>query len=145
MVAFPAFSVGWRLSDEPFLSGVNWIDDLKLRGGWGQMGNSNNVDPNNQFSLYGTSINQSSYDISGANGSAATGFYRTRIGNPGAQWETSETINVGLDGLLWDGKVDFVLDIWKRDTEDLLFVQPVTTQNGFRASAPSVNVGENEK
>ena len=139
---FPAFSVGWRLSEEAFLSGVNWIDDLKLRGGWGQMGNSNNVDPNNQFSLYGTSINQSSYDIGGGNGSAATGFYRTRIGNPAAQWETSETINIGIDGLLWDGKVDFVLDFWQRDTEDLLFVQPVTTQNGFRASAPSVNVGE---
>lgn len=141
---FPAFSVAWRLSEEAFLSGVNWLDDLKLRGGWGQMGNSNNVDPNNQFSLYGTSINQSSYDISGTNGSAATGFYRTRIGNPAAQWETSETINVGIDALLWDGKVDLVFDVWQRTTEDLLFVQPVTTQNGFRASPPSVNVGEME-
>ncbi|HCX75062.1 MAG TPA: SusC/RagA family protein, partial [Algoriphagus sp.] len=48
---FPAFSAAWRLSSEQFLQSATWIDDLKIRGGWGQMGNSNNVDPNNQFSL----------------------------------------------------------------------------------------------
>ena len=139
---FPSFSVAWRLSEEGFLSGATWIDDLKIRGGYGIIGNSNNVNPNNQFSLYATTIEQSTYDIGGANGSAATGFYRNRIGNPAAQWEKAVTTNIGIDALLWDGKVDVVLDIWQKDTEELLFQLPVTVQAGFRAAAPSVNVGE---
>ena len=139
---FPSFSVGWRASEEGFLSGVNWIDDLKIRGGYGIIGNSNNVDPNNQFSLYATNLFNSSYDIGGSNSNTATGFFRSRIGNPAAKWERAITTNIGIDALLWDGKVDVVLDIWQKDTEDLLFQLPVTVQTGFRASAPSVNVGE---
>lgn len=139
---FPSFSAGWRLSEEGFLSGSTWIDDLKLRGGYGIIGNSNNVNPNNQFSLYATSIDNSTYDIGGSNSSAATGFYRNRIGNPAAKWEKAITTNIGVDALLWDGKVDIVLDLWQKNTEDLLFQLPVTVQNGYQAAAPSVNVGE---
>lgn len=139
---FPSFSVGWRLSEEAFLSGSNWLDDLKIRGGYGIIGNSNNVDPNNQFSLFATSLNQSTYDIGGTNASAATGFYRSRIGNPLAQWEKAITTNIGIDALLWGGKVDMVLDIWQKDTEQLLFQLPITVQTGAAAAAPSVNVGE---
>ncbi len=139
---FPSFSAGWRLSEEAFLSGSSWIDDLKIRGGYGIMGNSNNVNPNNQFSLFATSLALSSYDIGGSNASAATGFYRSRIGNPFAQWEKAITTNIGIDALLWDGKVDVVLDVWQKDIEKLLFVLPITVQTGFNAFAPSVNVGE---
>ena len=139
---FPSFSVGWRASEEAFLSGSTWIDDLKIRGGYGIIGNSNNVDPNNQFSLYATDLFNSSYDIGGTNSVGSTGFYRSRIGNTAAQWEKAVTTNIGIDALLWDGKVDVVLDLWQKDTEDLLFQLPVTVQTGFRAAAPSVNVGE---
>ena len=141
---FPSFSAGWRLSEEAFLSGVSWIDDLKLRGGYGIIGNSNNVDPNNQFSLYATNLGLSTYDITGSNSNAGTGYYRSRIGNPAAQWERAETINIGFDALLWDGKVDVVFDLWQKNTDELLFQLPVTVQTGFRASAPSRNVGEME-
>lgn len=139
---FPSFSVGWRVSEEDFLSGTSWIDDLKIRGGYGIIGNSNNVDPNNQYSLYATSIGNSTYDIGGSNGSAATGFYRSRIGNSAAQWERAETTNIGFDALLWGGKIDVIFDWWLKDTDELLFQLPVTVQSGFRASAPSVNVGQ---
>ena len=139
---FPAFSAAWRISSEGFMDGISWIDDLKIRGGYGIIGNSNNVDPNNQFSLFGTALNRSTYDIGGTNGSAAQGFYRTRIGNPLAKWEKAITTSVGIDALLFDGKLDVILDIWQKETEDLLFELPVTVQTGFRASAPSVNVGE---
>ncbi len=53
---FPAASVAWRISEESFMSGVSFVDDLKLRGGYGEMGNSNNVDPNNQFSLFAAGL-----------------------------------------------------------------------------------------
>jgi hypothetical protein len=116
---FPAFSAAWRISSESFMQALPFIGDLKIRGGYGTMGNSNNVDPNNQFSLYGGSIGASSYDLNGSNSAALGGFYRTRIGNPNAKWETSVTKNIGIDGIMFDGKLDVVLDFWQKDTKDL--------------------------
>lgn len=139
---FPAFSAAWRISSEGFLSGSTWIDDLKIRGGWGQMGNSNNVDPNNQFSLFGGNVNASSYDIAGTNSSAIIGFRRTRIGNPNAQWETAVTTNVGFDGTFFNGRLDVIFDWWKKDTKDLLFQVPIPQTAGSNAAAPAVNIGE---
>ncbi|MDX2071491.1 MAG: TonB-dependent receptor [Haliscomenobacter sp.] len=139
---FPAFSAAWRISSEKFMENLKWIDDLKIRGGYGIMGNSNQVDPNNQFSLYGGSIGASSYDVSGTNSSAVLGFYRTRIGNPDAKWETSVTQNIGFDGTFFNGKLDVILDIWKKNTRDLLLQVPIAATNGVDASAPSVNIAE---
>lgn len=139
---FPAFSAAWRVSSEDFMKSLTWISDLKIRGGYGTMGNSNNVDPNNQFSLYGTSIGASSYDINGSNSSAADGYYRTRIGNPDAKWETSVTQNIGIDGTFFNGKLDVIIDFWQKDTKDLLFQVPIPATNGPFASAPSVNIGK---
>ncbi|WP_128544167.1 SusC/RagA family TonB-linked outer membrane protein [Larkinella soli] len=139
---FPAFSAAWRVSSEEFMKGLTWITDLKVRGGYGTMGNSNNVDPNNQFSLYAANIGQSAYDINGTNSSTLEGYYRTRIGNPDAKWETSITKNIGIDATFLNGKLDVILDLWQKDTKDLLFQVPVTATLGYRASAPSVNVGK---
>ncbi len=141
---FPAFSAAWRISSESFMSDMTWITDLKIRGGWGIMGNSNNVDPSNQFSLFGTSIGASSYDIAGINNGQgiAQGFFRSRIGNPQARWERSITTNVGFDGTFFGGKLDIIFDVWRKDTEDLLFNLPVTVQNGEFAAIPAVNIAE---
>lgn len=137
---FPAFSLGWRISSEAFMSEFKWIDDLKIRGGWGIMGNSNSVDPNNQYSLYTTSVGNSSYPIAGTG--AAEGYYRNRIGNPYAKWEKAVTTNIGFDGSFFGGKLDVVFDVWKKETQDLLFQVPITVENGFYASAPFVNIGK---
>jgi TonB-linked SusC/RagA family outer membrane protein len=139
---FPAFSAAWRISSESFLQGATWIDDLKIRGGWGQMGNSNTVNPNNQYSLYGGDIGASSYDINGSNSGAIIGFRRTRIGNPNAQWETAVTQNIGFDGTLFNGRVDVIFDLWRKDTKDLLFEVPIPATAGFNAAVPSVNIGK---
>lgn len=139
---FPAISAAWRISDEDFLNSVSFIEDLKLRVGYGVMGNSNNVDPNNQYNLFATSLGASSYDIAGTNGSAAQGFYRDRIGNPFAKWERAITSNIGLDALFFNGRLDVGIELWQKNTEDLLFQQPITVMNGFNATAPFVNVGK---
>jgi len=138
---FPAFSAAWRISSESFMSSLTFIDDLKIRGGYGLMGNSNNVDPNNQYSLYASNLGAASYAIGGGN-AATLGFYRSRIGNADAKWETSVTQNIGIDGTLFDGKFDVIIDLWQKDTEDLLFSVPVPNPLGPDAAAPSVNVGE---
>jgi TonB-linked SusC/RagA family outer membrane protein len=139
---FPAFSAAWRLSSESFMRDIPFITELKIRGGYGLMGNSNNVDPNNQYSLYGANIGESSYDLNGTNTSALEGYYRTRIGNKNAKWETSITKNIGIDGTFFKGKLDVILDLWQKDTKDLLFQVPITATAGYKASVPSVNVGK---
>ncbi|MFD2569728.1 SusC/RagA family TonB-linked outer membrane protein [Spirosoma soli] len=139
---FPAASAAWRISSENFMKNLPWVTDLKIRGGYGIMGNSNNVDPNNQFSLYAANLGNSAYDINGSNSSTVDGYYRSRIGNPDAKWETSETINVGLDGTFFNGKLDVILDVWQKNTRDLLFAVPIPDVIGTYASAPSVNVGK---
>jgi TonB-linked SusC/RagA family outer membrane protein len=139
---FPAFSAAWRVSSESFLQGATWIDDLKIRGGWGQMGNSNNVDPNNQYSLFAGDIGSSSYDITGSNSGAQIGFRRSRIGNPNAQWETAVTQNIGFDGTFYNGRLDVIFDWWRKDTKDLLFTVPIPLTAGSNAAPPAVNIGE---
>lgn len=139
---FPAFSAAWRISSEKFMQNLKWIEDLKIRGGYGIMGNSNNVAPANQFSLYGGNIGNSSYDINGTNSSAAEGFYRTRIGNPDAKWETSVTQNIGFDGTFFGGKLDVILDVWSKKTRDLLLQVPIVATNGIEAAPPAVNIAE---
>jgi hypothetical protein len=139
---FPAFSAAWRISSEELHEIIPFITELKLRGGYGLMGNSNNVDPNNQYSLFGASLGDSSYDLNGTNSSAMEGYYRTRIGNKSAKWETSITKNIGIDGTFLKGKLDIIIDLWQKDTKDLLFQVPVTATAGYNAAAPSVNVGK---
>ena len=137
---FPAFSAAWRVTAEDFMANVSWLDDLKIRGGWGQMGNSNNVDPANQFSLYASNRGNSFYPIDGQNSGVNEGFYRSRIGNPAAKWETSETLNFGFDASFANNRLEFILDWWRKDTEDLLYQVPVAGVVGNSASAPSVNI-----
>lgn len=137
---FPAVSAAWRLSDESFMKGLAWVSDLKIRGGYGTMGNSNNVSPVNQFNLYEQNVGTSGYDINGTNAGIVGGFRQSRIGNPNAKWETSITKNIGLDGSFLKGKLDVILDFWQKDTKDLLYTLPITQTVGS-ATPPSVNVG----
>jgi TonB-linked SusC/RagA family outer membrane protein len=139
---FPAFSAAWRVTSEEFMKDLPAITDLKIRGGWGTMGNSNNVDPANQYSLYAANKGNSFYAIDGQSSGANEGYYRSRIGNPAAKWETAVTSNVGIDATLLNGKWEVVFDIWRKDTEDLLFNVPLPAVVGAAASAPSVNVAK---
>jgi TonB-dependent starch-binding outer membrane protein SusC len=138
---FPAFSVGWRMSSEGFMAGASSIvDDLKIRGGWGVMGNSANIPGTNQFNLFTTSIGNASYPISDTGG--AEGFYRNQIGNSATKWEQAITMNVGFDGSFFGGKLDVVFDLWKKDTEGLLLPVPQTVGNGNFAAVPFINAGK---
>jgi len=139
---FPAVSAAWRVTSEEFMKDLPAISDLKIRGGWGLMGNSNNVNPANQFSLYAADRGNSFYPIDGQSSGANEGYFRSRIGNPAAKWETSETMNVGFDATLYNGKWEIVLDVWRKDTRDLLFNVPLPAVVGNSASAPSVNVAK---
>jgi len=136
---FPAFAAGWQLGDEDFMAGAEWLDNLKIRGSWGTMGNQMAVNPMNAFYLYGGSANQSFYDIQGTGNSSVQGFRPTRIGNPDAQWETNVTTDIGFETMLMNGKFGFVFDWYSKQTNDLLFALELPGVAGA-ASVPYVNV-----
>nr|WP_295933271.1 TonB-dependent receptor [uncultured Dyadobacter sp.] len=138
---FPAVSVAWRVTSENFMKSISFLSDLKIRGGYGTMGNSNAVRPDNQYSLYSAGIGSSAYDITGSNTSAAEGYYRSKLGNADAKWETSVTKNIGFDATLFNGKLDVILDFWQKDSKDLLFQKGVPAVVGPGATPPYVNAG----
>ncbi|QIP13225.1 TonB-dependent receptor [Spirosoma aureum] len=136
---FPAASVAWRLSSEDFMKNLPWVSDLKIRGGYGLMGNSNYLSSTNQYNLFASNAGNG-YDIGGANTSISPGFYRSQIGNANAKWETSVTSNIGIDGSFFNNKLEVVLDLWQKDTKDLLYPLALPGVVGVRANAPYVNV-----
>jgi len=136
---FPSFSGAWRISEESFFSGLDWISDLKIRGSWGQMGNQLGASTQNQFYLYGGNAGSSNYDLSGAMTSSLQGFRPTRIGNPEAIWETNTTSDLGFEATLLQDRITIVFDLYSKITSDLLFQLEKPGTAGL-ATAPNVNV-----
>ncbi|MCG7857904.1 SusC/RagA family TonB-linked outer membrane protein [Flavihumibacter sp.] len=138
---FPAVSAGWRITEEAFMDGTDWLNELKIRGGWGKMGNSR-ISPNNLFNTASSSPTVG-YDISGANSSTLSGLALSGIGNPNAKWEENTTINIGFDGTLFENKLDIIFDWYKRKTKDLLYRDNLPATVG-QATRPFVNIASME-
>lgn len=129
---FPAFSLGWRISNEDFMASTkSYIDDLKLRASWGQTGNqsiSNLARYTVYKSNYGTDAgysagtNGTSYDITGSNGGGIlpSGFQRVQLGNDDLKWETTTQTNIGLDFTLFNQSVYGSLEYFNKRTKDIL-------------------------
>ena len=137
---FPAISMGWRISEEGFMAGLkDRIDNLKMRVGYGVSGNDE-IGDYNAYSIYSSNIGYSFYGITGSPTSSTAGFYLSRIGNPDAKWETTSTMNLGIDVALLKNTLTATLDIWQRKTKDMLFRAAIPLVSGS-ATAPSVNIG----
>lgn len=138
---FPAVSLGWRVSQESFLKNVSWLNDLKLRGSWGKMGNYTNVTYTNAFTLYGTGQGQAGYAIGGGNNSISQGFYQTNIGNINTGWEEDVTSNVGFDATILNNKITLSAEWYQKKINGLLFPQALPATAGG-ALSPIVNLGD---
>ena len=136
---FPAFGLGWRISNEPFMQGNRFISDAMLRFGWGLTGNQS-IPSGRIVSQFGGSVGDTYYDIGGTNNTVAAGFRQTSLGNPDLKWEENESINVGADVALFAGAINLVLDVYRRETKNLLF-DPATPGTAGRAAPPIVNIG----
>jgi TonB-dependent starch-binding outer membrane protein SusC len=136
---FPSFSVGWRVSDESFFEGVTFINDLKVRGSYGTMGNQLAVRPQNQFYSYGGDPGSAFYDLNGAVTGSVQGFRPTRIGNPDAKWETNVSTDIGFDATFMNNKLGFKFDWYVRKTKDLLFAPELPGTAGA-ADRPYINI-----
>jgi TonB-dependent starch-binding outer membrane protein SusC len=135
---FPAVSVGWRVTGEDFMKDVTWLNDLKLRASYGEVGNQQ-IRDYNFTDIYGGGVASTFYDING-NGGAATGYALVSRGNPGTLWESSNSKNIGLDASILGGAVGVVLDVYERATNNLLFA-PALPGTAGSAAPPSVNIG----
>ncbi|WP_176851907.1 TonB-dependent receptor [Mucilaginibacter sp. OK268] len=128
---FYSFSGGWRISKENFLKDVSWLNDLKIRGSWGQLGNQN----------IGTYPYQST--LSGANyafgGTVTSGFVSNTLVDPNLTWETTRVADVGLDMTAFNNKLVFSADYFNKYTFDILRGSQVPYYVGL--NAPTINNG----
>lgn len=136
---FPSFSAGWNVSKEEFMAD-SFIDHLKLRGSWGKLGNQNinNIAGDYPYLLFITQSNSTSYNLGGqlVPGAAVTGLVDEDI-----SWETTESIDIGLEMGFLNNRLNFEFDYYDKTTTDILVRLPVPLILGGVA-APVQNVGE---
>lgn len=121
---FPSVAVGWNVHNEDFLSGSSFVNNLKLRASYGQLGNEN-------IGLY-----RYQTLVSAGNG------VETASGNPNISWETVNMLNLGLDlGLFENNRLEITLDLYDKVTEGVILTPPLPFVGGFEGAVP-VNAGE---
>jgi TonB-linked SusC/RagA family outer membrane protein len=136
---FPAFNVGWRLSQEPFLAHSQFFSNVMLRFGWGKTGNQF-IAPGRIVSQFGGDRGDTFYDIGGSGSSISPGFKLTNLGNTNLKWEENTSVNVGLDLAAFQGRGNVAVDVYQRTTDNLLFAPPNPATAGTAGPA-IVNVG----
>jgi TonB-dependent starch-binding outer membrane protein SusC len=137
---FPAFGLGWRLTNEPFLSGNRFFSDVMLRYGVGVTGNQ--LIPSGRIvAQFGGDRGETYYDVTGSGSGISAGYRQTSLGNPDLKWEESRSTNVGSDMVLFNGAINFVIDVYRRNTNNLLF-DPALPATAGLAAPPIVNIGK---
>jgi len=137
---FPAGSLGVRLTELKALSNLSWLDDLKVRAGWGKTGNQLIPNVYNSYTLYASDPANNGYDIAGTGTSVSGGFDLTQFGNPNGRWETTTSANVGFDASMFNSKLDVVFDWYTRTTSDMLAQIAVARAQG-QGTIPFTNIG----
>jgi TonB-linked SusC/RagA family outer membrane protein len=138
---FPAFSVGLRLSELDFMKNVSFVDELKVRAGWGKTGNQLIPNVYNAYTLYAPDPINNAYDINGTGSTIVGGFDLVQFGNSNGKWETNTSTNIGFDAVLLKNKLEVVFDWYNRITTDMLtqISPPRTAGSG---TVPYTNIGE---
>lgn len=131
---FPSASVAWRLSEEDFFK-VDFINDLKIRAGYGVTGNQNI----GNYS-FASALQTVQYNF---NGQAVTAIVPLMIPNPGVKWERVEQANFGLDATIFNSRVNLVLDAYIKNTNGMLVPMSVPISTGYSdIVVPSINLGK---
>lgn len=113
---FPSVSAGWRISEEKFMENTrSWLDNLKLRGSWGSLGNQN-VDNYAYIAEYG----KVDYVAWNMGGTRPMGISPSGLVSPSLTWETATTLDFGIDAAFFNNRLDFSFDWYSRETKDIL-------------------------
>ncbi|MCU4175318.1 SusC/RagA family TonB-linked outer membrane protein [Carboxylicivirga sp. N1Y90] len=134
---FPSVSGGWRLSQESFMDGFEFLNDLKIRAGWGIVGN----DQIANYAYFGRVGLGANYPIGGQ---TQPGTYPSAMDNNTLKWEESEQTNIGLDLSMFNGRVRFVADAYMRNTRDLLLDAPLPHSTGYDNALQNIGTLENK-
>lgn len=118
---FPSVSAAWGISQESFMQDVNWLNDLKLRVGYGITGNQAGLDPYKTLQLYGTSGTY--YD----NGAWLTAYKISQNANPNLKWEETAMFNIGLDFFIFNERINGTIEWYDKRTKDMLYTYRVPT------------------
>lgn len=139
---FPSASFGWRVSQESFMDGTrDWLDDLKLRVGYGLTGNSEIPRATNFAMLFTTTPALTNYDLAGANTGTTPGFRLATYGNDETRWEATKQTNIGIDATFGGGRFTTTLDLYNKITSDMLITAAYSNLAG-EPGAPYVNYGD---
>ncbi|MBL7968883.1 MAG: TonB-dependent receptor [Prolixibacteraceae bacterium] len=140
---FPAASLAWRVSEESFLESASWLDDLKLRVSYGEVGNdaisadqwsqlwTSESDTRWQYGMNG--VLQPSYDLASS-----------QMANRDLKWETTITRNIGVDFTLFDSRLRGTIDVYKNTTKDLLMLTDIPSITGFTATYSNIGQTSNQ-
>lgn len=132
---FPSFSLGWNVAEEKFMENVHWLDQLKLRGGYGVLGNQE-ID-NYQYSS--TITNGINYPD--GNGGLLQGAFPKNFANPDIKWEETAMTNVGIDFMAFNNRLSLTADYYVKNTKDILLTVPIPISSGG-ANDPIRNAGK---
>jgi len=135
---FPSIDAAWVISSEDFMKGINWLSSLKIRGGYGQIGNQDAINAYTSQFLFGAT-GRLYYD--GASGQWLSSSFATQNANADLRWEVKSTTNVGIDFSLFNSRLTGSLDLYSSKTNHLLYPYPVTTGGTFFVGTILANVG----
>ena len=137
---FPSVSAGWTLTEEDFMkSAASWLDFLKLRLSWGQVGNAN-INCYQYLAPVTTSKTNYNFGATGGTDAWVMGAYTERLANEKVKWETSEQYNVGLDARFLRQRLSLTLDGYIKNTKDWLVQAPILATAG--TGGPVINGGD---
>lgn len=132
---FPSVSAAWGISQESFMEDVKWVNDLKLRAGYGITGNQDGLQPYKSLELYQASGTYYS------NGSQLTAFKVSQNANPDLKWEQTAMLNIGLDFTLFDNRLNGTVEWYNKKTSDMLYTYKVPTPT-YVYDQIAANVGD---
>lgn len=132
---FPSFSLGWNVAEEKFMENVHWLDQLKLRGGYGVLGNQE-IDNYQYSSTITTGINYPD-----GNGDLLQGAFPKNFANPDIKWEETAMTNVGIDFMAFNNRLSLTADYYVKNTKDILLTVPIPISSGG-ANDPIRNAGK---
>jgi TonB-linked SusC/RagA family outer membrane protein len=127
---FPSVSIGWEATKEKFLTGVSWLEYLKVRGSYGTVGNRRGVGDFAARNLY-----------SGAAYTSLTGLAISQQGNAGLKWESSNKLNIGFEANFLKGKLGVVVDYFNTNINNLILSAPTLYTVGVPNSSITTNIG----
>ncbi|HYH55409.1 MAG TPA: TonB-dependent receptor, partial [Anseongella sp.] len=135
---FPAVSLGWRLSEEPFIrDNYSWVDNLKIRGSYGKSGNLAGS-AFQYLSSYGLS---GGYVFGGAQYYQVQGIFERAEANQNITWETAKKFDLGLEASLWNGKLGFEADVFYEKRSDMLLYPAQTVPAEYGIGISQINAG----